>query len=74
MRKITKGGAMGGIKRATQALPKGRITPGYKMPDMKIKTSTPTTMPKKKTLPKKGMPMNYKNPKYRPSNGVGVGM
>jgi hypothetical protein len=27
----------------------------------------------RKKLPKKAMPMNYKNPKYKPSNGVGVG-
>ena len=69
IKKIMKGG-----KAAMKmAVPKGRITPGYKMPNT-MKTTTPMTMPKKKTLPKKAMPMNYKNPKYKPSNGIGVGM
>ena len=77
------------IKKAIKAgvkmaMPKGRITPGYKMPN-KMKTTTPTVMPKKeipmpkrKIAPKRQVgqapAMNWKNKNYKPSNGVGVGM
>jgi hypothetical protein len=103
-------------------IPKGRITPGYKMPKApgffstkvkpegasignfidntkraiapireklsqgayKLKTperkipnqiiaKAPVVIKRKKVQPKK-MPMNYKNPNYKPSSGVGVGM
>lgn len=102
-------------------IPKGRITPGYKMPEKpgffstkvnpegasignfidntrraiapireklsqgayKLKTpekeiptnQTITKAPviKRKKVQSKRMSMNYKNPNYKPSNGVGVG-
>lgn len=74
-------------QKAMPAIPKDRITPVYKpaqpvrtggaVSDMEVKMlqkKMPKKMPKlPTTLPKKAMPMNYKNPKYKPSNGVGVG-
>jgi hypothetical protein len=53
-------------------VPRGRITPIYKPANPPMRKKTP--MPKRKIAPpKKGVPMNFKNKNYKPSNGVGVG-
>lgn len=69
MRKLGKvsAKAKSEIMKGVSIIPKGRITPVFKS---SMKTTTPMM---KKSMPKKAMPMNYKNPKYKPSNGVGVG-
>ena len=99
MNKLVKGVAKGAMTGAASIakkldpasavrqskMPKGRITPGYKMPIRQMPPKAkfmpmPKNPPLRMIVPKRGVraksdmgAMSWKNKNYKPSNGIGVG-